>query len=379
MLNESSIQVSGYTLFQQRLERELSNYQKHSRESLIQKLQQYLPKHHSLHRELSSITSTTKLRTLYKRTLRNLLRGSYRISQSRKHKPDYTDYLGICREYTREMFPIDHYFRREYVKLPLPKCKSWVDRVSEMPKDKQRNLQNAFRSIKELIESLFITHNRILVLRIDLFTEELDLVKVNSSYSQLLTWIQNTNKHYIAMFCSREYTVNRGIHLHCYMFLDGSKDDNGFEFVGTVREKWKKLENGSVYCANWDKKNYPDESEILGIIRYTDIRQIEKLIYIARYLLKDLTERDWLLQTGNNPKSRLFTCTPVVDYPSKSNNYHETIDYNGIDNKRKWLVDYRWIRLLSLRNRASLFSPKSKHYIKPTEIVRLNPYRSKGK
>lgn len=372
MLNER-------TLFQQRLEQELSNYQKHSRESLIQKLHEYLLKHHHLHKELSNITSITKLRTLYKRTLRNLLKRSCRISKSKIYKPDYTDYLGICREYTREMFPVGHYFRREYVKLPLPKCKSWVDKVNQMPKDKQRNLQNAFRSIKELVETLFIVHNRILVLRIDLFTEELDLVKVNSSYSQLLSWIQNTNKHYIAMFCSREYTVNRGIHLHCYMFLDGSKDGNGFEFVGTVREKWKQLENGSVYCANWDKKNYPDESEILGIIRYTDIRQIEKLVYIARYLLKDLSERDWLLQTGNNPKSRLFTCTPVADYPSKSSNYHETIDYNGIDNKRKWLVDYRWIRLLSLRNRASLFSPKSKHYIKPTEIVRLNPLFTKNR
>ena len=69
------------------------------------------------------------------------------------------------------MFPIDHYFRREYVKLPLPKCKSWVDRVSEMPKDKQRNLQNAFRSIKELIESLFIVYSKVLVLRLDFYTE----------------------------------------------------------------------------------------------------------------------------------------------------------------------------------------------------------------
>ena len=118
MLNER-------TPFQQRLEQELSNYQKHPRESLIQKLQEHLPKHHKLHKELSSITSITKLRTLYKRTIRNLLKRSYRISRSRKHKPDYTDYLGICIEYTREMFPIDHYFRREYVKLPLPKCKSW--------------------------------------------------------------------------------------------------------------------------------------------------------------------------------------------------------------------------------------------------------------
>lgn len=375
MLNER-------TLFQQRLERELSNYQKHSRELLIQKLQEYLPKHSKLHRELSNITSLTKLRTLYKRTLRNQLKRSRRISQSRKHKPDYTDYLGICREYTREMFPIDHYFRREYVKLPLPKCKSWVDRVSEMPIDKRRNLQHAFRNIKELIETLFIVYTKILVLRLDFYTEEMDLTKVNKHYSDLLRWLQNTNDVYIAMLCTREYTVNRGIHLHCFLFLDGEKDRDGYLFVGKVREKWLSLspENTALNCVNWDKDKYPDEKEVLGLIKYIDIRAIEKLIIVTKYLLKDLSERDWLIQTGNNPKSRLFTCTPVVDYPSKSSNYHETIDYNGIDNKRKWLVDYRWIRLLSLRNRASLFSPKSKHYIRPTEIVRLNPLyrRDKG-
>ena len=84
MLNER-------TPFQQRLEQELSNYQKHSRELLIQKLQEYLPKHSKLHREHSNITSLTKLRTLYKRTLINQLKRTCRISQSKIHKPDYTD------------------------------------------------------------------------------------------------------------------------------------------------------------------------------------------------------------------------------------------------------------------------------------------------
>ena len=368
------------THYQLLLEQELSNYQNYTKEELIQKLYEYLPKQSKLRKTLPNITSLTKLRKLYKRILRNLLKRSYRISQSKTYKPDYTDYYGICTEYNREMFPIDHYFRRDYVKLPLPKCKSWIDRISEMPLDKRRNLQNAFRNIKELIESLFIVYSKILVLRLDFYTKEIDLTKVNKHYSDLLRWLQNTDDRYVAMICTREYTVNRGIHLHCYMFLDGEKDRDGYLFVSKVREKWLSLspENTALNCANWDKDRYPDEKEVLGIIRYTDIRQIEKLIIVTKYLLKDLSEREWLAQTGNNLKSRLFTCTPVVDYPSKSSNYHETIDYNGIDNKRKWLVDYRWIRLLSLRNRASLFSPKSKHYIKPTEIVRLNPLYNRG-
>ena len=386
-----------YTPYQLELVEEKSNYLSYTREELINKLIHYLPTNNQYRNQLLSNTdftnnqSLTKLRKVYSKIINRKLRVSKRISKRKKPKPDRNDYYGFCTEYTHEDFPPDHYLRRDYVRLPFKKLHYWID-LNHMPKDKLRNIRLAFSSIRDLIQSLFMVHNRIIVVRLDFGIKERkeDLPFINTCFNRLLDKLEYYHPEYLAYICTREYKEQKGIHLHSIMFLDGNKVKNEKEFVENVRRMWgryttKELEkdneewiNGYVYCRNYDKHKLPDEGECLGLIRYTDVLTIEKLVVLSKYLIKDISERDWLVKTGNNPKSRLFTCTSVANYASLNTDYHDRLALN-VDYHREYLVRLDWIQEIKLQNEYSLFDPKRFNRIHVERIVQKNPLYRRGR
>ena len=392
MLNNLS-----YTPYQLTLVEEKSNYSNYNREELINRLIDYLPSNSQYRSHLLSNTdfrntqSLSKLRNTYIKLINRKLRISKHISKRRKRRSDRNDYYGFCTEYTHEDFPPDHYLRREYVRLPFKKLHYWID-LSHMPKDKLRNIRLAFSSIRDLIQSLFMVHNRIIVVRLDFGLKERkeDLPFINSCFNQLLDRLEYYHQEYLGYICSREYKEQKGIHLHCFMFLDGNKVRNEKEFVENVRRMWgryttKGLEkddrdwiNGYVYCRNYDKHKLPDEGECLGLVKYTGVLAIEKLVVLSKYLIKDISNRDWLEKTGNNPKSRLFTCTSVANYPSLNTDYHDRLALN-VDYNREYLVRLDWIQQIKLQNEYSLFDPKRFNRLYVEHIVKKNPLYRKDK
>nr|DAS06161.1 MAG TPA: Inovirus Gp2 [Caudoviricetes sp.] len=386
-----------YTSYQLQLVEEKSNYSHYTREELINKLIQYLPSN-SLYRnqllsnrDFTDRQSLSKLRDVYSKLINRLLRVSKRISKSKECKSDRNDYYGFCTEYTHEDFPPHHYLRRDYVRLPFKKLHYWID-LSHMPKDKLRNIRLAFSSIRDLIQSLFMVHNRIIVVRLDFGVKEKkeDLPFINSCFNRLLDYLEYHHKEYLAYICSREYKEQKGIHLHCYMFLNAKLIKNEREFVENVRRMWGKYStkglekddkewiNGYVYCRNYDKNKLPDEGECLGLVKYTDVLTIEKLVVLSKYLIKDISDRDWLVKTGNNPKSRLFTCTSVANYPSLNTDYHDRLALN-VDYNREYLVRLDWIQQIKLQNEYSLFDPKRFNRLYVERIVKPNPLFTKNK
>lgn len=385
-----------YTPYQLTLVEEKSNYLQYSREELINKLNDYLPSNSQYRSHLLSNTDfrntqpLSKLRNTFIKLINRKLRISKHISKRRKRRPDRNDYYGFCTEYTHEDFPPHHYLRREYVRLPFKKLHYWID-LSHMPKDKLRNIRLAFSSIRDLIQSLFMVHNRIIVVRLDFGLKERkeDLPFINSCFNRLLSYLSTSAPEYLAYYCSREYKDQKGIHLHCYFFLNAKLVKNEKEFVENVRRMWGKyttkgLEkddeewvNGYVYCRNYDKNKLPDEGECLGLVRYTDVLAIEKLVVLSKYLIKDISERDWLVKTGNNPKSRLFTCTSVANYPSLNTDYHDRLALN-VGYNREYLVRLDWIQQIKLQNEYSLFDPKRFNRIHVERIVRPNPLYRRG-
>lgn len=384
------------TTYQCQLVEEKSNYLHYTREELINKLIDHLPTNNQYRNHLLSNTdfrntqSLSKLRNFYSKIINRKLRVSKRISKRRKRKPDRNDYYGFCTEYTHEDFPPHHYLRREYVRLPFKKLHYWID-LSHMPKDKLRNIRLAFSSIRDLIQSLFMVHNRVIIVRLDFGLKERkeDLPFINSCFNRLLSYLSTSAPEYLAYYCSREYKEQKGIHLHCYMFLNAKLVRNEKEFVENVRRMWgryttKGLEkddeewvNGYVYCRNYDKNKLPDEGECLGLVKYTDVLAIEKLVVLSKYLIKDISDRDWLEKTGNNPKSRLFTCTSVANYPSLNTDYHDRLALN-VDYNREYLVRLDWIQQIKLQNEYSLFDPKRFNRLYVDRIVRPNPLYRRG-
>ena len=396
-----------YTDYQRELVEEKSNYLYYTREELINKLIDYLSPNNTYRnlllydKDFTDKQSLSELRNRYSKLINRLLRVSKRIRKSKERKSDRNDYYGFCTEYTHEDFPPHHYLRRDYVRLPFKKLHYWID-LNDMPKDTLRNIRLAFASIRDLIQSLFMVHNRIIVVRLDFGLKERkeDLVFINTCFSQLLSYLSTTAPEYLAYICSREYKEQKGIHLHCFMFLDGNKVRNEKEFVENVRRMWGKYTtreiekddnvvnesckrrvkewiNGYVYCRNYDKDKLPDEGECLGLVKYTDILTIEKLVVLSKYLLKDMDNRDWLVKTGNNPKSRLFTSTSVANYPSLNTDYHDRLALN-VDYNREYLVRLDWIQQIKLQNEYSLFDPKRFNRLYVERIVKPNPLYRRG-
>ena len=379
MANKASL---GLTEYQKNIKRELETINTASKEELLYKVNQYLPLNSKLREGLDK-----KSISWLRKTLTKVLRGTLRsINKQRKKSSlvDYRDYLDICEAYTRDDFPEDHYLRREYVNLPLAKANRWIDprfrlddktgKLEKLSFKEIRNLNQAYNRIKELIRVLFQLYTKVLVIRLDLYNDERDLEVVNNRLRMWDKWIRrDKGDSYLASYCSREYSDGTGLHIHCFLFFNGqvlSKDQCLARYLG---ERWETMGGSRFHSRNMNKDKLPDGGECLGNVEYWDVYSIEKLIILGKYLIKNLNEREWLEKTGNNKEARLFSCTPIVDYEAKVNDYNERMVLN-VEHNRKKIVDYSWIDRLGLKNEPSVFSKlRDKDRVEYSSVVKENP------
>lgn len=281
-----------------------------------------------------------------KKLIRSKLSLIRKLKQKRKSRIDKKDHYGTCREYKTGYFFIDR---------NKPYASKWTYITIDMQnKHTQRNLQYSFNSIKRLIKSLFSNHRKVMVVRCDLYGKrdenDNDLDLLNNSFSKLQRETLYGLDYYLGYYCSREYTIDRQIHLHCYFFLNGNKVKREIDFLERIGTKWKKMTGGYVYCRNLDRNRLPDRSEVLGTVCYWDLRKIDKLIFVSKYLLKNLGNREWLEKVKNGKENnRLFTCS---------------FRKEGLENNRKiprkWDIDYSWIDSVKLSDTKSVFDGKLK-------------------
>lgn len=281
-----------------------------------------------------------------KKLIRSKLSLIRKLKQKRKSRIDRKDHYGTCREYKTGYFFIDR---------NKPYASKWTYITIDMQnKHTQRNLQYSFSSIKSLIKSLFSNHRKVFVVRCDLYGKrdenDNDLDLLNNSFSKLQRETLYGLDYYLGYYCSREYTIDRQIHLHCYFFLNGNKIKTELDFLNKIGTKWKKMTGGYVYCRNLDRNRLPDRSEVLGTVCYWDLRKIDKLIFVSKYLLKNLGNREWLEKVRNGKENnRLFTCS-----------FRKEGLENNRKSPRKWDIDYSWIDTVKLSDTKSVFDGKLK-------------------
>ena len=344
---------------------ELSNYQQHkdqyTKETLINKLLLYLNKN-SIERDLLTdpiYLEHVDVSVLHKQYV-SLLKSKINRIVSKKERIDEHGYYSCYRPYMTGNWYIDR---------NQPKCNKWVN-LNMLSNDlnTERTIRSNFWNIKDLLWVLFIRYNRLFVLRMDLYMNEdnkNDLDKLNNDFNRLLVNCLYKEDWFLKYYAVREYTERSGIHLHCYFLLDGNKVKDAFRISSLIGNRWKKLGNGGYYCRNTDSHKLPDKGEVLGKIEYWELAKIEKLIVLSKYLLKDLSERDWLERLGYNRNRRLFTCS---DNPNAQTIKEEYEYYYREDPTRKYLVDYHFINLIRLSNKPSLLRKLKVH-----EYCRLNP------
>ena len=338
----------------------LKEYKFYSREQLLSILKLITPKNQSLYYTIQDdnilphLTDKDLRRLVYRQTKKRLKTLS-KLKQTIESKHSKKDYLHMIKPIDREAFPIGHPLRNKHIPSPLRKAPEWMYGIENSP-----NTRNAFIQIKDLIALSLIEHNKIAIVRMDLFVSDKDkqnLDRINEYFNRLLSNTLYRTSYYLDYVCSKEYTAECGTHLHCLFLLDGGKIKNEIEFISKVGRDWDRIvdKQHSWYSANLHKNKYPDLAPCLGIVRYDEFFKIERLIHCLKYLIKGLNDREWLVKLGLNPRSRLFTMSFTSDrlYQIDENNKRFREE---LGNNRRFHCSYDWLYKIKLNTTNTVFS-----------------------
>ena len=238
-----------------------------------------------------------------------------------------------------------HYFKQNpEVVPPLRKAPYWLLDILQMDNNERRKLDYNYNKIKDLIRSFFILNSKVMVIRMDLCLseeEKRDIGKLNGYLIKLIKGHLYHIPYYLGYYCVREYSEKTGVHAHCYFFFNANRNDQDLIVAKNIGLLWTYLSNGRWFSTNFSKDKLPDGGDCLGTIEYWEIEKMEKLLHQSKYLLKDLSNRDWLDEIGGeNDKRKLFTSSKL-DNPEYLFIQHEALLVE--DTSRKYRVSYSWL------------------------------------
>lgn len=320
------------------------------------------------------------LRREYKLVLSKQHNKSLKISRARKEKrynklkKSRKDYFRLKRTLCISDLPNGHYLRLNPDIVPRMKnAPYWLLDILQMNKNERRRLDYSYKHIKNLIRYLFCLHTKVIAIRIDLCLreeEKNDLDRLNGYLGKLINGYLRNLPQYLAYYCVREYTETTGVHAHCYFFFDGSRSDQDLIMAKNIGLIWTDISNGRWFSTNFMKDKLPDGGECLGTIEYWEIEKIERLLNNSKYLLKELSNRDWLVKLGHNENRRLFTASTLPTDYEYLFVQHEALLVE--DTSRKYRVSYNWLEHCKLCRHYSVL-PHVEEY------RQLNPLFRRGR
>lgn len=342
---------------------------------LIRELLNITPKNTILYRQLlepSFIDNVTlpELNFILMDQKKMNLSKSNKIKKSLKSNNDKIiqynskDWLGFRLPIDRNKLPINHPLRNPYLPVPTRRSLKW--RYSLPTED--YGTQFSFLKIKNLINLLMIENENVLVVRIDLFGNNEDLDVFNDRFNVLLRERVYNFKGYLN-YCAvkekGEKNIGDGeewVHLHGYFFLKTGSSIT--QFVTAIGRRWLELGGKRWYSRNLDTYRLPDKSEVLGKVHRGDFFKIERLLHCMKYLLKNLANREWLIDSeGNKRRSRLFTCSHIENRLWKINENERLFTLNLAP------YSYQWLYRIGLNYNDTVFKgrepPNKKRLMKP--------------
>jgi hypothetical protein len=177
------------------------------------------------------------------------------------------------------------------------------------------NENKRLKSTKEYIDALQDKYSKLNVVRIDLaykkpYSEEITLDDANEEFTRLLNNRRGKPsifKHNVGYICKKEYTKDKGVHLHTAFFFDGQKVKQDTHIANELGKHWRDKTTkgrGTFYNCNQNKQEY--EKIGIGMLDHKDKdkREIldEKVIV---YLCKDDEKQD-IAPVKSNKKDRAF-------------------------------------------------------------------------
>lgn len=182
----------------------------------------------------------------------------------------------------------------------------------------RRNSRNNYKSLRNLVDTLFACHSRLTVLRVDLSYTAMDGPYISYETAryhreQLCQQFQNHAlfDHLLGYAWKLEWKPRKGFHYHFVFFFDGHQVQEDVIKARLIGELWARSITGGqghFFNCNRNAENVYHHNA-LGRIDYHDFEKRRGLDYIARYLTK-VDEYAAMLVTG-----RIFQTSPMPDEP----------------------------------------------------------------
>lgn len=163
-------------------------------------------------------------------------------------------------------------------------------------------------STKKYIDALQDKYSKLCVVRVDLgykkpYSDELTLEEVENDMKRNLNnrrSNKSTYEHNVGYIIKKEYTKDKGVHIHAMFMFDGQKVQNDVYKADQIGEYWSdKVTKGKGTYYNCNKNKYPKHG--IGMINHSDKEKRMNLDEAISYLCKDEQHID--TKTDNNLKS----------------------------------------------------------------------------
>lgn len=169
-------------------------------------------------------------------------------------------------------------------------------------------------SLDRFIDSLFICHSRILVIRLDVgcrleYLQEkgwkICSKKVRSDFSTFLRLLRRgrLKESVLGYVWKLEFGPTKNYHYHVMVFLDGAKHQEDIVLCQEIGEIWSEKvakEYGCYFNCNKKKKLYKKNG--IGMVSWNDSSKMACLKFAAKYLVK----KDLLIRPNLTHKERVF-------------------------------------------------------------------------
>lgn len=166
-------------------------------------------------------------------------------------------------------------------------------------------------STKEYVDALSQKHSKLNIIRVDLsydkpHSQTTTLEEANNDFNHMLNNARSKPsifKHKVGYVSKREYTEDKGIHLHAMFIFDGQKVQKDAFKADQIGKYWEEITEGKGSYHNCHRNKYDRNG--IGILEHNDSDK-RKILYddVIPYFCKE--EQD-IEAMKNNPKDRAFT------------------------------------------------------------------------
>lgn len=182
-------------------------------------------------------------------------------------------------------------------------------------------------SNKEYLDALQANHSKLCVVRVDLaykkpYSEKITLDEATKDLNRLLNNRRNKPKifeHNVGYTIKKEYTEDKGVHLHTIFMFDGQKVQKDAHKADELGKYWnEQITKGKGSFYNCNRNQYPEHG--IGMLDHNDTEKRKNLDNALAYLSKDEQHVDLISDKkersfirGTMPKSKGNVGRPRIE------------------------------------------------------------------